>query len=255
MIETMETCRAGTITVEQAVFASSDRGRMKGYQIVSKSPGVDRPCSQELCRWAPSQLLDNDPESWTINCFPVSADFVAVTRTVLGGPEYSGRGGTQVVTLILLLRDEQFMQYQGNAISVARTAMANGNLMLPLNMGCEELPLMNLPGRPFVEPPDDHDNQSGDKPKNEWLTTASDLIAQGRRIAVIGLTKPADGVEQLIARLPLETRKTFSFTTGLAPAVRRPFQAHFLPIEDAARQRTLDAQQIVRVSATTGQPI
>jgi hypothetical protein len=128
-----------TTRVEQAIFASSDRGSVKGYQLVAKSSGVDRATSQELCRWAPSQIPSSDPSQWTINYFPVSDDFVAVTRTVLGGPEYSSRGGTQVVTLILILRDEQFLSYGCNSILVAKTALAMGCLKLPSEMTCEQL--------------------------------------------------------------------------------------------------------------------
>jgi hypothetical protein len=47
-----------------------------------------------------------------------------------------------------------------------------------------------------------------------------------------------------VERLPLDVRRSHSFTTGLAPAVRRPFLTHFLPQADAAMQRSLEAQQI-----------
>ena len=128
MTEVIDACMIDTTVVDQAVFASSDRGRIKGYQLVSASSGVDRACSQELCRWAPTQFPTDDPDTWTINFFPVSRDLFAVTRTVLGGPEYSGRGGMQVVTLILLLRDDQFAAYGCNPIAVAKNSVDAGVL-------------------------------------------------------------------------------------------------------------------------------
>ncbi len=236
-----------TISVEQAVFASTDRGSMKGYQLVSKSSGVDRSCSQELCRWAPSQVPSNDPKQWTINYFPVSDDSVAITRTVLGGPEYSSRGGTQVVTLILVLRDEQFLSYASNPILVARTALAMGWLKLPLDMACEQLPQAILPSCPVVEPllPDDCESDR----YSQLLDDVTDLIKASRRVAVIGLTNPIDAVDRLIPRLSVELRRDFSFTTGLTPAIRRPFQAHFLAAADVTRQRALDSQNIVCLAA------
>ncbi len=124
-----------TMKVEQAVFASSDRGRMDGYQVIAKSSGVDSRACKELCRWAPTRAPSHDPKKWTINYYPVSDDSIAVTRTVLGGPEYSCRGGTQVVTMILLLHNEQFISYDCNSIAVARTALMLGYLRLPLEHG------------------------------------------------------------------------------------------------------------------------
>lgn len=244
----MSTCELRSIGLEQAIFASSDRGSVKGYQLVCRSAGVDKALAQELCRWSPTQLPTDDPEDWTINYFPVTDDAVAVTRTVLGGPEYSGRGGTQVVTLILLLRDEQFASYAHNAMAVARTAMMMGQLRLPLSMACNQLPQAILPSRPVVEPPFAEESGRGD-PDGGLLDEITDLINDARRVAVIGLSSPVDAVERLIPRLSVETRRQFSFTTGLAPTVRRPFQVHFISSPDMIRQRTLDAQHIIRINA------
>jgi hypothetical protein len=237
-----------TIKLEQAVFASSDRGRMKGYQLVSKSPGVDRESSQELCRWAPTQIPSDNPANWTINYFPISDETVAVTRTVLGGPEYSGRGGTQVVTLILLLTNEQFDSYSYNPIVVAKTAMAMGYLKLPMDMACEQLPLAELPTIPLVDPWNSRDEREQDSYR-QLLDEVTELLMDSRRVAVVGLQKPIDAVERLVPRLTPEARRNFSFTTGLSPAVRRPFQAHFLSDSDVTKKRTLDAQSIIRVTA------
>jgi hypothetical protein len=244
----VSTCDLDAIAIEQAVFASSDRGTVKGYQLVSRSAGVDRALAQELSRWAPTQVTTDDPDDWTINYFPLNNDSVAVTRTVLGGPEYSSRGGTQVVTLILLLRDDQFVSYSCNPMAVARTAMMMGHLRLPLNMACPQLPQATLPNRPIVEPPLSANSDSGDG-GSRLLDEVTGLIKDARRVAVIGLSNPIDAVERLIPRLPVEARRSFSFTTGLSPTVRRPFQAHFLTSPSMIRQRTLDAQNIIRVDA------
>ena len=170
--------------VEQAVFGSSDRGRMQGYQLVSRSAGVDKAASQELSRWAPTQVPSPNPDHWSINFFPVGDDRVAVTRTVLGGPEYSARGGTQVVTLILLLNSEQFAAYSHNPVSVARTAMAMGYLRLPLDMNSEWIPEAELPCEPLVDPvaPEYLDD---DDPYCQLLIELTDLLSNARRVAVV----------------------------------------------------------------------
>ncbi len=244
-----------TINVEQAIFASSDRGSMKGYQLVAKSPGVDRSISQALCRWAPTQIPSDAPDQWMINYFPINDETVAVTRTVLGGPEYSSRGGFQVVTLILLLRNDQFQAYSCNPILVAKTALAVGLLRLPLTIDCDQLPVVNLPRQPLVLPPDSSTEHSDAVGRSiayqpETLDKIADMIQHAQRVALIGISDPIAIVERVISKLSLDVRREFSFTTGLSPTVRRPFQAHFLAKADLARQRTLDAQNITRVELT-----
>jgi hypothetical protein len=238
-----------TLHVEQAIFASSDRGSIKGYQLVARSAGVDRAVCQALCRWAPTQIPSDDPADWMINYFPINDKLVAVTRTVLGGPEYSGRGGIQVVTLILLLREDQFHAYSCNPILVAKTALSMGLLRLPIDSDCEQLPVASLPSQPLVEPPSSAkyalDSPSQEKEaESALLDQVADLIRHARRVAVIGIKDPISAAERLIPKLAVDTRRSFSFTTGLTPTVRRPFQAHFLATADLTRRRTLDAQNI-----------
>lgn len=241
-----------TFKVEQAIFASSDRGSMKGYQLVARSPGVDRAISQSLCRWAPTQVPGDAPKAWTISYFPINDEMVAVTRTVLGGPEYSSRGGFQVITMILLLRNEQFHAYSCNPILVVKTALAVGLLRMPLNVDCDQLPVASLPSQPLLLPPESSSQDAGledqvNASEAAALENIADMIRHAQRIALIGHHDPIAVVERLIPKLSLEARREFSFTTGLLPTVRRPFQAHFLPSADLARQRTLDSQSIARI--------
>lgn len=242
-----------TFEVEQAVFASSGRGNIKGYQLVARSAGVDRSTAQTLCRWAPTQVPSDDPNDWTINYFPIDEELVAVSRTVLGGPEYSGRGGTQVVTVSLILRDVVFQAYSCNPMLVARTAMAIGLLRLPLHLEHDQFPLAKLPGQPLVQPrsiPETADGAHDSDIQLRLLTELVEAIRNEQRVAVIGADCATEFVERLVPKLPTEIRRRFSFTTGLSPSVRRPFQAHFLADTDLVRQRTLEAQNITRFDIT-----
>jgi hypothetical protein len=236
--------------IEQAIFASSERGSVKGYQLVARSPGIDRAISQCLCRWAPTKLPSDDPEDWVINYFPIDDQLVAITRTIRGGPEYSRRGGFQVVTLILVLTNEQFQAYRCNPILVTKTALALGLLRLPLNLDCDQLPLAKLPVQPLVLPAERRLSRVGDpdaESEHALLDNVAEMVNSAKRIALIGADNPIPLLEDLIGKLSFEARRAFSFTTGLAPTVRRPFQAHFLANADLARQRTLDAQNIKRI--------
>jgi hypothetical protein len=93
-------------------------------------------------------------------------------------------------------------------------------------------------------------SDGGDEDYRQLLDQITDLLTQSRRIAVIGMTNPIEAVDRLIPRLSMRARREFSFTTGLSPAIRRPFQAHFLADADLTRKRTLDSQNIVCLAAS-----
>lgn len=234
--------------VQQAVFTSAETGRMKGYQLVSRSPEVDPHVAQELCRWSPSHasLVDEAADYWSFNAFPAGPERTAVTRTVHGGPEYSNRGGTQIVTLMLVLTRDQLAAYHDDALAVARTALAIGRLRLPTAFP-EQIPAVELPERSlFAGEPDREDRAGGDGQASlpPVLAEALELILAGRRVAVVGQGEPLASLKMLMAHVPRPRRRGLSFTTGLRPSARRQFQLHFLPEADAALQRTLASQGI-----------
>ncbi len=236
--------QSAVMKVEQAVFASSDRGNVKGYQLVAQSAGIDSAQAIEITRWAPTRLPSDASDHWTISAWTLPDNTVAVTRTVYGGPEYSERGGIQVVTLFLLLGGEQFRAYDYNAISVVKTAMALGYLRLPFDMPRRELPRVGLPGHPIIESAR-IGYQANTNPYRALLDRISAALADSKRVAVVGLSDQIGAVEELISRMTFAQRRNFSFTTGLSPSIRRPLQAHFYRRPDMARQRTLEAEDIV----------
>lgn len=220
---------------------------MKGYQLIARSAGIDREASNELCRWSPTRTLDDRPDHWTINAFPISGDRFAVTRTVVGGPEYSSRGVSQIVTLILVLHDLQLSRYSYNPILVAKTAMATGGLRLPLDMNKTRLPTIELPGEPLYQEPDPLLSRSASDEDAGVYEQLTSELAKDRRVAVIGQINPLKMLGDLIPRLNADQRATLSFTTGLAPAIRRPFRIHFLRGADVPMRHTLNSQSITSI--------
>jgi len=253
--------------IQQAIFTSSDRGQIRGYQLVAVSEGIDRSLSRELHVWSPSHLGEDDPAKWTINYFPVSLDHVAVTRTVLGGPEYSSRGGAQVVTLIAVLHNQQFSAYDNNAMLVARTALALGWLRIPCDMPSRlepmELPDVPLPvsrGSYSFSPSQIADPRdrcptisatSRTTPNDQLdvhvLNSLTERLKNRQRIGIVGARNPLRMVETFIERLPIANRRMFSFTTGLHPTYNRPFQAHFIASASPALVQTLKSEGIMLV--------
>lgn len=60
------------------------------------------------------------------------------------------------------------------------------------------------------------------------LCGLTELLESKKRIAIVGARRPIIMAERLIQSLSVGGRRAFSFTTGLLPALYRPFQAHFL---------------------------
>lgn len=230
--------------VEQAIFTSADGGSMKGYQLVSRSAGVDPPLAQQLCRWAPSHasLWNAAVETWSLNYFPAGEDWVAITRTLYGGPEYSNRGGMRVVTAILAVRRQQLSSYQNNPFALARTALALGHLRLVIEPA-ERLPAVVLPDYPVLPPYHGAQPVAG----GGRLAEIRDLLLDGRRVAVADAGDPVAALAGLIDLVPPDRRLELSFTTGLRPSAQRAFRLHFLPPPDAATRRSLESQGILCV--------
>ena len=200
----------------------------------------------DICaRWGPSHasLLDDRPNAESLNFHPLTDDWYVLSRTVYGGPEYSGRGGLQVFTHFLLLRGEQLPGYENNPVVVARTARLLGALRLLLNIP-SHLPSLELPDRPLK-------GCAAQQPPRIFLR--EEIIRSLRfpnRVAVIGVRDPLPVLTQIVRDLPSEERRKLSFTTGLKPSVHRDFRLHFLGDVDAAIHAQLSQQDIELVSAT-----
>jgi len=245
-----------TIELPQAVFASADLGRMKGYQLVAKSDEIDRETAQELCRWSPSQLPGRDPGSWTLNCAKLDETRAVISRSVRGGPEYSRRGGNQTVTLMAIIDSNEFGSYNFNAYVFLQTALTLGYLRLPAVLPYGSLEPMVLPADPLIRSPDALHFQEEHECEDDFLHDVLQRISAGQRLALIGLDNSLNFLSRLIPRMALESRMNFSFTSGLTPAVRRPFQLHFLDSIDPSLRRTLLSQQVkvieyAKMTATT----
>ncbi len=233
-----------TINVGQAIFASSERGRIQGYQMIGKSSDLDRSCCRELSRWAATRLSGANPGDWSLNFFPVGDDFAAVTRTALGGPEYSRRGGAEVVTTMMVMNHQQFTGFDCDAVAVARTALAMGYLRLPPSHVPASLPPISLPSRPLVNS-DCHRESAPDS----TIRRIVEALDQTDQLAILGEPDPIELAGKVIRHLPLADRLALSFTTGLEPATSRPFRIHFVSRDQAQARRKLAAHGVTSVFA------
>lgn len=231
--------------VEQAIFTSLRSRKSQGYHLAACSPGLDEQQARCLLPWGPSHasLLDDRPHAESVNFHALASDWFALSRTVYGGPEYSGRGGLQVFTHFLLLRREQLSGYDNNPLILARTARLLGNLRLVAQVPAHLSPL-ELPPRPITGCDAEFDGR---------VFLREEIMRHlrtPRRLAVLGLADPLAALAQVLRDLPADDRLQLSFTTGLKPSVRREFRLHFVPATDTALHAQLSQQGIDLVAAT-----
>lgn len=234
-----------SITVDRAVFGSSNQGAIQGYQLLSWSSGIDAELSKELCQWAPTRLHRIESQEfqlpWLAIAFPLSGNRMAVGRTCVAGQEYSGRGSANVVTTFIVLEASQWQAYQFDALGVLQCAMALGYTRSTHKPAKGDLPQIQLPAElPLSSASFFGSNNRPETqkqfPNSLQIDQWSKDIERGKRLILVGLTDTVAIVAQMIQRLTASARRGFSFSTGLPLSVHRPFQVHFLD-EAAYRQQ------------------
>jgi hypothetical protein len=184
--------------------------------------------------------LERDPQEYSLNYFKATDGWSAVTRTTYGGPEYSGRGGLQVVTVILAVRREQLAGYGFNPLAFARAAMSLGYLRLPGELP-QRLPALDFPNATII----------GSKPPRTtpvlsryMLDRSLELLRERRRVALLGVGDRFAVLEQVIQQLPKAQRSALTFTTGLKPSLHRPFALHVYSSASEPLRAQLTSQSV-----------
>ena len=227
--------------IPQLIYGSTDRGNKRGYQLVGRSPSIDEHVATEFCRWAPSHgaLQSDDCDAVSLNFFPVNDDRFVVSRSIYGGPEYSGRGGMEVVTIGLVLQRQLLDGYQDNPIKLIQTAISLGHLILPCSFRSSLQPA-ELPRRGF--------DYSDESPINVPVTDgdveqALHLIETGQKVVMLGVSEPERFVDRVFQQRGNQDLSRFSFSTGLHPSASREFQLQFLPAADHIAIRQLESSR------------
>ncbi len=231
--------------VDQAVFASAITRRARGYQLVSRSPRIEDNVARQLCQWSPSHgsLIGCDPEAASLNWFQLAGGQFALSRAFYGGPEYSRRGGLQVVTHSLILRREQLFGYDDNPLAVARVAFALGYLHLKPHYP-SEIPKVDLPDDCIPE------TSTPSFVQASLVEEAIRALASQSRIALVIRGTELDVIETILLRLPRSQRLEVSFSSGLKPSMQRLFRLHTLPSVDTKTRIKLSSFHIQCIDGT-----
>jgi hypothetical protein len=117
------------VLIEQAIFTSTQTERNDGYQLVGCSPGLSSTDAHELTIWGPSHdsLLERSGERSSTNFFRLAGGNFCVSRSMLAGAEYSGRGEV-VYTQFLVTPPEVLARFANNPFALLRAATASGAL-------------------------------------------------------------------------------------------------------------------------------
>jgi len=211
------------VWVEQAIFTSIMREGRGGYHLVSRSKGVHETDGQAIARWSPSHgsLIVDQYNRVSVNFHPLPSGRFALSRSCEGPPEYSGRGGRQLYTHILILDNEGLQAVAGQPFVAYHNALALGHMYFrpapPRILDPVELPVFHFP-----------------RTQLEWIDRAEELglpdlrplrnrIQSGRAVRF-----PYSGdrtllAECLIGCLDPDDVRRLSFATSLQPSSVRPF--------------------------------
>ena len=213
---------------DQVIFTSLERRGKAGYHAVARSPGVTDSEATVLSRWCPSHggLSADEFNLASVNFHPLSSGRFALGRTVEGRPEFSGRGGRQVYTHVLLIELEHLKRSGFRPFLIYRDALALGHLHY-------------RPEPRAVLPPAELSSYFPKRETETWSATAKALGAPvfesviGQLNAGQPVVLPFDGdraelAESLTGRLETEAVLTTSFATSLQPSSVRPFLLHIV---------------------------
>jgi len=226
---------------DQAIFTSIDSPRGGGYQLAATSSGISPTEARELSAWGPSHdsLWETDEVARSYNFHRLQSGRLAVSRSIHGAAEYSGRGGRSVYTHFLVFSADEFSRWDCNPFDILRAATHTEHALEPVpqrltRWQCERPSDINRTKQisRLVE--------KAGGPLN--VAAALDAVLRHDAVAFVGPPTAIEAtMEVLFLLLPEETRCQISFATGLKYSPRRP--ARWIGLHGDALQRRRLARQ------------
>jgi hypothetical protein len=208
--------------VEQAIFTSQRGERMAGYQLTSRSPGIDDETAVQLTNWGPAHdALETRLARTSVNVHPLGDDRICLSYTQLAGAEYSGRGGGRVYTSCFVVDRDALAGFQFNPFQILRAFRGAGRTQ-PRRDPPETLESFQLIGRTTTtRSPADSIRSMLDEAACEKLLWG---LSAGQPVYLAG-DEPLDArMEEALSLLRSEERAEISLSTALRISPRRPFQ-------------------------------
>jgi hypothetical protein len=208
---------------EQAIFTSLTRRGRAGYHVVARSPGLSESDTTSLATWSPSHggLIVDSANRTSVNFHPMPGGRFALSRSIAGPAEYSGRGGRQLYTHALIIDPIALRSVADHPLTLYRAVVPLGYFHYRADPEPRLAPVRLPSTYPQLE-------------NSAWAERARalglvGLDRLGSRLGSgesIQIAHPGDRTalaECLFGLLPVEARRSVSFATSLLPSVVRPF--------------------------------
>lgn len=210
------------IVLQQALFASVQAGENEGYQIAGHSPGIDVQTRRELNAWGPSHdsLQPGIPESGSINGHTLADGRFCLSFTRVASDEYSGRG-RNVATWLLIAGADALELCGHHPLRLLESALAAGWTRADVT---EEITLLGRSQPVNLEAL----AQACSVFPAETLAALVERIGSAGPQGVLIEREQRLLTDAIFSLLPLHQRLGVSFTTGLLPSAKRPFQLHLI---------------------------
>ena len=244
-----------TFRVEQAIFTSLRGERMAGYQLASRSSGIDDSLAQQLSNWGPAHdSIETRLARTSVNVHPLDDDLVCIGYTQLAGTEYSGRGGGRVYTHSFILPIDALAPFQFNPFTILRAFRSAGRTQ-PRREPPATLDTFQLVGRATggVTTAQQSLTSNLEESTCESLLWA---LSAGQPVFLAG-DEPLEGlIEAVLQLLPAEDRASVSLSTSLRLSPRRPFQLQAVPCDSVLLRQLARSEHnvVVQVPSTTSSP-
>jgi hypothetical protein len=241
--------------VEQAIFTSLRGERLDGYQLASRSAGIDDALAQELCTWGPAHdSLETRLSRTSVNVHPLGEGLTSISYTQLAGSEYSGRGGGRVYTHSFIVPTAALAQFHFNPFTVLRAFRGAGRTQ-PRREPPETLESFELVGRATCAAQQSSSPLAAQlgEPLFEKLNWA---LSAGQPI-YIAADEPLDTMlEMALQILPFEDRASVSVSTALKMSPRRPFQLQGIAADQALIRQLQrnESAVVIPLSGAAGSP-
>ena len=208
--------------VEQAIFTSLSRGGKSGYHVIARSPGVSEQDANAIAAWSPSNgaLIVDPANQISVNYHPLPGGRFVLSRTCEGPPEYSGRGGKQLFTQVLLIEADDLRAAAAGPIAVYRDALALGKMVYRANPP-NLLEAVELGTSHLVRDP----NFWFERAKALGLPDLKPIVNRLLARESVRIAYPGDRLvlaQCILGALPPDLRFRVSFSTSLRPSAVRP---------------------------------
>jgi hypothetical protein len=212
------------VLVEQAIFTSARTQRLDGYQLVATTDGISTADCQSLTQWCPAHdsLSERSAKATSVNFHPLESGNYCISRTMMAGAEYSGRGGGRIFTQCFVMSPKTLGKFSNNPFRVLEAITAGGHINYSGD-NPTRLDPFRLVGRASAIDQSLLRKLKND-PRSQRLAGVVATVTNHQAVCIIDERHPDLWLGALFSVLPAACRPQLSFSTGLQFSGRRPFR-------------------------------